>query len=354
MKLYALLALAVTTSTFASTPFFEGWKGFSDPAVLSSGFNHRFEELPLSGSIEDGKKGWSSTYWPSNKGGIANRWNTADKDLYKYTFSSPTREQVLTMSEDQLARLSPAEKYDLLLGNYNYSFRNEALASTSPSAKSWAGICQGWAAAATLHNEPTPKTLLNPDGVKIPFGSADIKGLLSYVYAFYADEEYVGQMGQRCYFGSWLGGVKGCGEDLNAGAFHIVLANKLGLEKKGFIIDRDRHNEVWNQPVANYTSTIVSVGRPSSDAAKTAVSEVRVKTVLFYVDESDPTWAPVHGTSEQKLAKMDLEYTIELNYQGKIVGGEWISYDRPDYIWNKNKVEKFGGQFARLPELLND
>lgn len=354
MKPYALLALAVSTSTLASTPFFEAWKGFSDPDVLSSGFNHRFDELPLSGTIEDGKRNWSGTYWPSNKGGIANRWNTPDKDRYKYTFSSPSRAQVLSMPESQLALLSPAEKYDLLLGNYDYSFRDEVLSSTSPSAKSWAGICQGWAAASTLHAEPTPKTLLNPDGVKIPFGSADIKGLLSYVYAFYADDEYVGQMGQRCYFGSWLGGVKGCGEDLNAGAFHIVLANKIGIEKQGFMIDRDRHNEVWNQPVSSYSSNIVSVGKPSKDAAKTAVREVRMTTVLYYIDESEPTWMPVHGTSEQKMEKMDLEYTVELNAQGKIVGGTWISYERPDYIWNKNKVEKFKGLFARLPELLND
>ena len=261
---------------------------------------------------------------------------------------------VSRMSQEQLAQLSPAEKYDLLMGDYNYETKAEVFASSSKSAKDWAGICQGWAAAATFHNEPTPKTLTNPDGISIPFGSGDIKGLLSYYYAFHAEETDYKKLGLRCYFGSWMGGMKGCDQDLNAGAFHIVMANRIGIEKRGFMLDIDRYREVWNQPVASYKTTIVGAGLPSKDAAKLAVRELRVTTEFTYVDESDLTWLPVLGTENQKLKKLDLEYTLELNSRGQIVGGKWISDVRPDYIWSKDKILKFEGHLSRLNDLIND
>src|SRR5690606_15230131 len=118
------------------------------------------------------------------------------------------------------------------------------------------------------------------DGIQIPFGSSDIKALISYFYAFHIDQS-VDQMGLRCFFGSWMGGYRGCNEDLNAGAFHIVISNKIGLQKEGFMADVERFREVWNQPVVAYKSKILAANLPrSSKAASTAVKEVRIATEL--------------------------------------------------------------------------
>lgn len=152
-----------------------------------------------------------------------------------------------------------------------------------------------------------------------------------------------------------MGAARGCGQDLNAGAFHIVMANKLGLEKAGLMMDIDRFRQVWNQPVVGYKSVIVKDNMPvSSRAAKSAVREVRVTTELFYVDEADPTWNVVYGTEDQSIKSLDLQYRLELNAEGKIVGGDWESSDRPDFLWDKPKVTNFNSGFERLIELLND
>jgi hypothetical protein len=331
----------------------EAWEGFSAPEIMSSGFTNSMSALPLEGKLEDGTRGWSSTYWPSNKGGIANRWNSPRKETFDY--KSPTREQVATMSLEQLKLLSPAEKYDLLLGQYDYSFKKQVYSSTSRIAKDWAGICHGWAPAAMLHSEPVPKTLKNPEGISIPFGSGDIKGLLSYFYAFYTDDQDTDQVGLRCFFGSWLGGARGCNDDLNAGAFHIILANKLGLAGEGFLVDIDRYNEVWNQPAYGYKAQVLDAYLPvSKKAARSAVREMRVQTDFFYVDESDPTWNAVYGTPDQVISKLELSYRLEIDASGNIVGGAWESKDRPDFLWNKKKVSGFSGVFTKLPELLVD
>lgn len=332
----------------------EAWKGFSDPEIFSSNFTHVLTALPLEGSMDIGPRAWSGDYWSSKKGGINYRWNAKEKVGWDY--KSPTKEQVKSMTLAQLATLAPSEKYDLFMGRYSYPLRKEVEGSASKLAPDWAGICHGWAPAAIFHNEPTPKVMVNPDGIEIPFGSGDIKALISYFYAIYHNSS-TDQMGLRCFFGSWMGGARGCGEDLNAGAFHIVIANKLGLQKEGFMMDVDRFRQVWNQPVVAYRSVIVAHNlRPSDNAAKLTAFEMRVITELFYVDESDPTWEVVHGTKEQKVIKKDLQYRLEMSAEGKIIGGEWESNERPDFLWNKlpATMDQFGGLLTDLPKLLND
>lgn len=350
------LSLLFSQSVFSQSQngILGAWKGFSDPEIFSSGFTHDMKALPLEGSIQIGPRAWSGDYWASKKGGVNIRWNTPSKVGFDY--SSPSREQVKNMSLNELAALSATEKYDLFTGRYDYPLKREAEGTASKRAQDWAGVCHGWAPASLFHNEPTPKIMTNPDGIQIPFGSGDIKALISYFYAFYHD---VGtdQMGLRCFFGSWLGGARGCNDDLNAGAFHIVIANKLGIEKVGFLMDVDRFREVWNQPVVGFKSRVLADNmRPSSGAAKEAVKEMKIETTLFYIDESAPTWNIVMGTKDQLVANRKLEYRIELNASGKIVGGEWESKERPDFLWNKEpaRLDEFTGLLTELPKLLND
>ena len=350
-----LLLLSLSLGAFAQEQLKieEEWRGFSDPEIMSSGFTHAVSQLPMEGMIEIGPKAWSGHYWPSQKGGINSRWNAPDQPGFSY--KSPNKEVVMSMSVEQLKELAPSEKFDLWMGNYDYPMRQEAEGTASARAKDWAGICHGWAPATLHHNEPTSKMMKNPDGLIIPFGSADIKALLSYYYAFYFEAETTQQIGLRCFFGGWLGGARACTNDLNAGAFHIIIANKLGLQKEGFLADVDRYKEVWNQPIVGFKSKILADNlRPSSDAAKRTVREMRIATELYYVDESDPKWEAVHGTIDQVISKKELQYRVEISVDGKIVGGDWESDERPDFLWSKPKAPGFTGALSRLNELLND
>ena len=351
-----IFSLLLASYVHASPQDINGaWKGFSEPEIMASGFTHSFNALPLEGAMAPSKKGWSGHYWPTQKGSINYRWNTPEPRGFGTV--SPSRAEVMSMSPEAIALLAPSEKYDLYMGNYDYPTKKAASNFSNAGASDWAGLCHGWAPAALNHNEPTPKVVTNPDGIQIPFGSTDIKALVSFYYAFIDDSsDMAHQVGLRCFFGSWLGGARGCGEDLNAGAFHIVAANMLGLRKEGFLSDVDRYKEVWNQPVVGYKTTILADNlKPEGSAARTAVKEMRVATEFFYVDESEIlTWDVAFGTKEQKISKKDLVYRLEINAAGQIVGGEWESEVRPDFLWNKGAVKEFKGMMSLLPNLLND
>jgi len=355
MKKFSLMLTLLLTqvSAYGQTQLklMESWSGFSAPDILSSSYTNQLQSLPLAANLEDGKHFWSGDYWASAKGSINYRWYSSKNG---FGYRSPGLDRLKTMSQEELKDLSPSEKFDVLMGRYDYPLKNDADRGASPRAPIWQGLCHGWAPASLHHAEPKPKTLRNPDGILVPFGSADIKALVSYYYAF-IDTDATGQMGLRCFFGGWLGGVKGCDQDLNAGAFHIVIANELGLKRKGVLMDVDRYRQVWNQPIVGYKSEILHSNlSPSLGAASGTVREMRVATELFYVDEVDPTWEPVIGTNLQKISKRDLLYRIELDSTGKIIGGEWEGWDRPDFLWNKLKTSKFNGLLSGLEKLLDD
>ena len=354
IKLMFASVLFVTLAQAAPEGIQEAWRGFSSPELMASGFNNQMNLLPLEGTIQINPRAWSGGYWASHKGGINIRWNTPTKEGFDY--SSPSKAKVLTMSLAELATLAPTEKYDLFTGSYDYPMKARAATAASEQAPDWAGICHGWAPATLNHNEPTPKVMTNPDGIQIPFGSSDIKALLSYYYAHHHKTDSSHQVGLRCHFGQWMRGSKTCQDDLNAGAFHIIMSNMLGIRKEGFVADVDRFKQVWNQPVVAYKTTILADNlKPSRSAANSAVKEMKVSTEFFYVDESDnSTWEVVHGTGEQFISKKTYAYTLEIDAAGKIVGGSWDSALRPDFLWNKEKATEFIGILSRLPELLND
>ncbi len=327
------------------------WEGISSPLRMSSTFERNFSVLPLTGKSADPQKNWSSDYWARKKGGINYRWNAATPSGFNLV--SPTKEEALTMSESQLAALAPSEKWDLFTGRYDYPLKKRIADYASPTRPSWEGICDGWAGAALNHDEPKPMTIANPDGIQIPFGSSDIKGILSWYYAKEWSGGYA-MMGRRC--NGTSSSTDRCYHDMNAGAFHIVLGNRLGKEGLAFIADIDRNREVWNHLASSFTSRVISPSlSPRSTSASGTVKVARVRTTVSYVWLlARNTWEPVLGTSRQRSSTRTYEYYLDLASDGRIIGGDWISTQRPDFLWLEKKVTSFGGLFARLGELLNE
>ncbi len=290
-----------------------------------------------------------------DKGNINYRWNSYDP--IGFNLDSPTRDEAMEGSEVSFSLLSPSEKYDLWTGNYNYPVVLDVASRARRDAEYWEGICDGWAPATSNHSEPTPKTMTNPDGIKVPFGSSDIKALLSYYYAFY-HQVPTNQEGTRC---NRRGGLFNrnprCNNDndLNAGTFHIIMTNRIGVEKIGFIADLENNQEVWNHPVMKYDSTVEYEKGPQEKSVPGTDKTVYVKTRITYVDESNVnTWTPIIGTAYQIYSYRDYEYSLDLDQKGNIIGGNWESQEFPDFLWAKGKVEFFTGKFPRLGELLND
>jgi hypothetical protein len=284
MKNSALLALCVLglssiQLSFAVNDLDRAWMRVSDPLIMSTSFNRDFASLPKSGKVSDPTKYWSSDYWARNKGGINYRWNASRR--IGFNLVSPTKEQALTMTEAQLAALAPSEKWDLFIGRYDYPVKREVAAYASPSRPSWEGICDGWAGAAMNQQEPKPITVTNPDGIKIPFGSSDVKGLLSWYYARKFSGGYA-MMGYRC--NENFVKADRCTHDMNAGAFHLVVANRIGVSGISFIADIDRKAEVWNHLAYSFSSRIRATHlNPLSTSAPGTVEMVKVRTTVSYV-----------------------------------------------------------------------
>lgn len=330
----------------------EAWDEISDPKIMSYYFRKNFNELPKEGSVTDKKRYWSGDYWALKYGNINYRWFARKKIGFNH--NSPGRDRVRAMSIPELAELSPTEKYDLFTGRYDYPLREEVNRIADPGAEIWEGICHGWSPATMNHNEPLPKLMMNPDGIDIPFGSSDIKALLSYYYAhgFRAPDTH--QVGRRCYKGSLMNNDRDCSDDLNAGAFHIILANRIGVDGKSFVADLQRYKEVWNHPVTSFKSVITSQNGPMSTSAPGTLKTVNLRTVITYVDENGHDWHPVIGTSKQHYKSMTYDYQLDLDSSGNIIGGEWISMLRPDFLWLMSRPRAFEGTLNRLGELLND
>ena len=223
-------------------------------------------------------------------------------------------------------------------------------------------------------------TVTNQDGIKVPFGASDVKALLSMHEAYhfrtpkygYPSRNF-GFVGEKC---KAEGKVPGEGDsrdantnppapalanstacrDVNAGAFHIVLANVIGIAGKGIVADIDRFNDVWNQPIPAFTAKIgadLPVG-PEHQALG-IVRRVKVDMKMYYGEELKfytPELAaqgkknfvsklPVTGTPHQLTLNRDYAYILELNASGTIIGGEWITETRPDFISMYRRDKEF-------------
>lgn len=324
------------------------WEWYSDPNIMSSELERGFDRLPLTGAVQKDGRFWSGDYWALRKGNINYRWHSPRPA--GFNLRSPTLEEARSMGLAELSHLSATEKYDLFTGRYDYPLRKEVEKIANRRAEDWEGICHGWAPATMNHREPISKGLLNPDGILIPFGSSDIKALVSYYYAngFISDTH---QMGRRCYGEE---DDRDCEEDMNAGAFHIVMANKLALRNEGLIVDIKRGPEVWNHPIISYSSQVIKWTGPKRNSARGTVKRVKLRTYARVVLGTGNYWEPVQGTQAQKETVIKYVYYLDLNAANQIIGGDWESHERPDFLWVKYRPAEFTGTLYRLGELLND
>jgi hypothetical protein len=346
------------------------WSAQDDPHILDfeNDFITLFDSLPTEGQAATAP--WAGSYWPTHEDSINYRWDKSASDT-----------------------LSPAAKFEKAFGregiadsvsaNFGVDSRVTATVCTKKSdcdskksevcakregasegrcIETWFGICHAWAPAAAMTDEPKRAVMHN--GVE--FKINDIKALVSLSYTSGLKTRF---LSKRCNakndgtdegiqfdeFGVPTEEFEECA-DTNAGTFHVVAANYLGIKKKAFVEDRTFDYQVWNQPVMGFE---VKAGFPkklSATQANTLMSAEgkddylfnskatqwrHLKTTVSYISESPSELdGNLNETIHTYTRKDHYEYILELDSVGHVIGGEWIGSSKkahPDFLWAPEK-----------------
>ena len=366
---------------------------------------------------------WSDSYWPTYQGHLGARYGSEEfygaydfKKAFTLFFNMTTRGfdesyasykqspsratrsafelymRKITVQGGEnkaLNTLSPAEKYDLLVGDSNMTMTTQnwenAVGTFDRYGKveSWTGLCHGWAAAAYMMDRPSKTVDVElEDGRTITFYPADIKALATSLWAEESPpSRFVGSrcndkdprtdpetgriMNQKCF-------------DNNPATWHKSVVNQIALAKRSFVMDATYDFEVWNHPVYAYDYDYFNpltgrrVGSLEEATVDYSVEENRAKDKfrkireqqyrgkplpkflvgismsVDYVVETEPDQSVTDSSAYDASNSAVYMYDLELDSDGVILGGEWYQNAHPDFLWTpevggtaKTYVERF-------------
>ena len=325
----------------------------------------RYDDLPMTATLS--KVPWAGDYWATFRGGISHRWNAVvlEGTNYKdFLYEIPTAAQIAKMTDAQLDKLSPAEKFDIWQGRTDLASagsvtgkqRQFMLASAKWNSEvlnkdeipGWTGICNGWSLAAIFEKYPRKavvKTL--PDGRKINFYPDDMTALISQIYFDYQPAINVARLGAMCDQASPAVNRSGrlqspaC-RDVNPMSFHIALGRFIAKDRP-FVFDLEPATETWNQPIYGYEMELKNKRpKPVSyrNAARGTTQVVDVFVTVQYVREAMPaTVGRTDAELREYLDKVDYRYTLEMDDAGMLLGGEWKKNSLvPDFLWRPEEM----------------
>jgi hypothetical protein len=107
---------------------------------------------------------------------------------------------------------------------------------------------------------------------------------------------------------------------INPGTLHVILTNWLGRGSHPIGMDATVGEEVWNYPIYSFASS----------SAKRGDNKVEVKVNLGYMRSTKREYQQ----SPRNTAVKYLHYTLDLNDDGEIVGGQYFQDSaRIDMLW---------------------
>lgn len=308
---------------------------------------------------------WSDDYWAIAEGEISKRYLDSEwpsgswKDLNDYFKLNPAKNLI---KENKLQVLSPAEKYDLLMGDSRFTYAQSMWVEgaryykENGEVEGWMGLCHGWAAASMVLPNPVKRVqIVDVTGKHtIPFYPSDIKGLGTALFAKGSfSTKFVGG---RCDVKEPKKDSNGrvidpeC-NDNNPGTWHQVVVNQMGKSKRSFVLDATFDYQVWNQPAISYQYEYFNpktkkVARELKDAVikisdyeKDLFKKYRSKKAEYVVGiHMDFTYAVENWPSDEENQptadrKVKYIYDLELDSEMNIIGGEWYNTNHPDFLW---------------------
>ncbi len=371
---------------------------------------------------------WSDSYWPTYQGHLGARYAAASfrgaydfkaafslfftleknrfDEAYK-TYSDNSSQAVVdafdnymafasdqTGEEQALNSLSPAEKYDMLMGDSSFTLTRKnwdnavRTFDSFGEVESWTGLCHGWAPASYMLSRPSKAVAIEvAEGKKITFYPSDIK---AYATSLWADSSppsrFVGSrcndkkpktdpetgrlMSQACF-------------DNNPATWHKSVVNQIALAKRSFVMDAVYDFEVWNHPVFAYKYDYFNplTGERTSSLEEATVDysleENRAKDKFRKIREKEYAGDPlpkylvgismrVDYTVETEAHHVEIDsvnydasnsavymYDLELSDSGEILGGEWYQNKHPDFLWTPEEGARAATSAERFLELFN-
>ncbi len=324
---------------------------------------------------------WSDFYWAFYSGGLAYRYrsndftsaeqNPTENDCqgqdsyvcYRNYYSRFNSDTMLGFGDEAaIDLLSPSEKYELLVGDQTFAITNAMWSTgdyyhrTFGTVEKWQGACEGTSAAASVLPAPeNTVTVTSANGTKINFYPQDIRALVSYTFS--GDRADYRAIGRRC--NTKDPAVDGSGRitdvacfDTNPASLHLALTNVIGLDKQNLVIDSNYDYEVWNYAVFDYSYKYFN---PQTRYYSDSIAEAGVTRTDYYNDPYQayrgdydyvvgiemkakyaagiqPSRATYMGPGSDKVTEVTYYYDLEIK-NGRIVGGEWYSQTRPDFVW---------------------
>jgi hypothetical protein len=374
------------------------------------------KNIPGLHAFELAEKPWSSSFLPAKKGYLADpfadnapiTWVSLPENYKWYKNKRLAEQQKLlkTMSAKEVDDLSPAEKYDLLTGNFG---TESALATklwdmaietkNDLGMTSWTGMCHGWAPAAVSTARPEKAIQVQSvdyevDGkkqnFKITFYPDELKGLMTLAFANTwnvwstdrpedwnkAQPNLMPMKGGACRLqfpqraapsGRIIedqdSGQKGlrsdnaC-DDPSPAFWHLTVIHSLKMMNQGLVIDANYNAPVNNHPVYGYefeyydprtgikaslAHSIVPLSKILRPVQKEFLVDGTTHVVGVRMKIKLTNWKPlgqaaVDLETYDKDMSMTVDYWLELNDQGDIIGGEWRSrFKHPDFVWFARK-----------------
>jgi hypothetical protein len=350
---------------FADTFSYSGLQGMEENNLMSA----RLAEQP-----------WSDDYWAMYLGILGHRYadagfpNSRDwKVNFDYIQSRPALQIVESNNSDAVNRLSPSEKYDILVGDNKMTLTNKMWEEgktryiRTGHVEPWMGLCHGWAPAAYMLPRPTHSvTVLAADGKTfITFYPSDIKALATLLWAnIKTGSRFIGGrcheknpsvdpqtgriLSQKCF-------------DTNPGTWHLAVVNQIGVSGRSMVLDVTYDYEVWNQPIVAYKYRLfnpqkTSYARSLAEASvlRTSFESDRFKKYrdsetetivgvamdVSYLVETRPEQYSPDSARYDRVQTVRYYYDLELDGLGNIIGGEWYQNAHPDFLWTPEKGVK--------------
>jgi len=350
------------------------------------------DQLPVTGKTK--MPAWSDDYWRIQWGITSYRYSDeAEFENYRdwkkhysgKTYVQPGAFMAFGQNIQQLIeevlKWSPAEKYDLTVGDADFTMTNaqreetEANVGKDNDVEPWMGICHGWAAASLMVAKALKSVVVDGiNGVKVKWLPNDIRAMASLAWANGdSDTNFVGGRCNGKKVKRFPNGRLAQQEcfDNNPATFHLALGNMVGQHGYSFVMDKTFDYEVWNQPIYSYRFTYFNPLNPKIrgkefdekyvakyDAKfkakdrfqkpltrgtrdgdtwndRSVAGVVGVIVTVSYVSEVQPTFAD--KPSPDMRTRYTATYDLELNKKGEVTGGEWHSNNHPDFLWVPKK-----------------
>jgi len=347
------------------------WKLLGSENIMNA--REIFENNIMSGEVES--QPWAAHYWPYAHGAlVARHGDPGFNNLLRTVNSEQAFPSIKKYHEDfpsasvsSTHYLSPAEKYDLWIGDENFTLTKSMLEDTSrmydqfKKIPSWFGLCHGAAPASIMLDRPKKFVQVkSPKGHNITFFPSDIKALATLAWT----KKHYRTAGRRC--NSSEPDSLSC-KDLNPATLHLGLVNQIGRNQRSFILDISKNEEVWNHALASYRMKYfnlrdrVSYNTFSENVTPSSLNPLRaagtkkligVEVTVSYVGTGYTLFRQTDDKKFDPLKTKNYFYDLELDSNDKILGGEWLSSDHPDFAWLPSQSEMVAtGETPNMPIL---